>query len=200
MLCSMPRNGYCIFTLWLGRGNFGLFQSLTSQASGVPSSGYFLASLVLLAQARSFSLPWLWRSCSRYPSAIFLRWQLLVWDQRKWDLQERGWSGSVEEGLLHFGSKPQEVELGRESTCRSSSPAASSAVERRSTPETHQIFSCCPNCCVKLLFIFYFFPWDRHWCHLPPRGMSQYFFPRILGFCSSVPAGGVRINIWQFNI
>lgn len=48
--------------------------------------------------------------------------------------------------------------MGRESTPRGSSPAALSAAERRLMPDSHQIFICCSNCCVKLLVCLGFYP------------------------------------------
>lgn len=59
-------------------------------------------------------------------------------------------------GALRSRPTPREAEPGRERKPRGSSPAASSAVETRSTPQSPQVFICCPNCSVQLLFVWGF--------------------------------------------
>lgn len=194
-------------SLWCGWGEGDDLGSLVSfpkpHSPGIRDVVQFefcLAGLVLLAQATRFSLSWLWRGCSRN-YATFWGDTLLAWDQRKWDLWERGWSGSAGEGPLCSAPTPQE-NWGRETkhTQRlqpSCFISCGEEIDARDSPDFHRLpkLLCQAPVCSFVLetdtgAIFHHVAWD-----------SIFFFPwNFWVFFWCAWAGGVRFNIWQFNI
>lgn len=142
------KNGCCIKPFWQAFSK--LFQSPGIQ--GVGWSGFWLVDLVLLPQARRFfgffSIPGLGEAATGILWQLFeVNWTAcLVWDQRKQDLQERGWSGSVG-GRGHSILAPnlRKAELERGGTLIGSSPPPPFAVERGLISESHEVFICLPK-------------------------------------------------------